>query len=423
MTAIVGILNKRAAVMAADSAVTVSNAHGTKIYNTATKIFRLSREHPVGVMIFDSSYFMETPWDLIFKLYRDRRGSQGFNTLDEYVRNFLNFLSSEDYFSGPASQGRYLQREIQGFYYKVSDYVQEVLEQKIDDGEMSDEEVEAECRKVTLERIGQIVEAAKERGECPELESYTLSHLKSFARELLDDWAQVRKEDSFPEEFGGQFEEGFLAYLRSQLFFRGTGLVFVGYGEKDIYPQLITIYISGAFDRRLRYYYSGEDENVSIGDDNSSTIMPFAQVDVMLTLMKGIHPTFRRYVEARHSDSLNEAREKILAAMKEAGCSKKQMAAIEALELTELTDKYEELMDDFSQNEFVDGIVDAVNSFNVEDMVNMAESLVSVTNLQRHISSSEESVGGPIDVAVITRSEGFMWAKHKSLLPQGRDSE
>ena len=79
-------------------------------------------------------------------------------------------------------------------------------------------------------------------------------------------------------------------------------------------------------------------------------------------------------------------------------------------------------MDQFIQDEFIDGIVDAVNSFNIEDMVNMAESLVSVTNLQRHISSSEESVGGPIDVAVITRSEGFMWVKHKHWMPQDADT-
>ena len=44
----------------------------------------------------------------------------------------------------------------------------------------------------------------------------------------------------------------------------------------------------------------------------------------------------------------------------------------------------------------------------------MAESLIAVTNLQRHITSSEESVGGPVDVAVITRSEGFVWMKHKN---------
>jgi ATP-dependent protease HslVU (ClpYQ) peptidase subunit len=54
MTAIVGVLNKRAAVMAADCAVTVSNDKGVKVYNTATKIFKLSDEHPIGVMIYDN---------------------------------------------------------------------------------------------------------------------------------------------------------------------------------------------------------------------------------------------------------------------------------------------------------------------------------------------------------------------------------
>lgn len=49
----------------------------------------------------------------------------------------------------------------------------------------------------------------------------------------------------------------------------------------------------------------------------------------------------------------------------------------------------------------------------MEDIVNMAESLISITNLQRHITSSEETVGGPIDVAVITKTEGFLWAKQK----------
>lgn len=75
MTAIVGILNKQAAVMAADSAVTVSNDKGVKIYNTATKIFSLSDVHPIGVMIYDNVEFMGTPWDLIFNLYRKERGN------------------------------------------------------------------------------------------------------------------------------------------------------------------------------------------------------------------------------------------------------------------------------------------------------------------------------------------------------------
>ena len=72
--------------------------------------------------------------------------------------------------------------------------------------------------------------------------------------------------------------------------------------------------------------------------------------------------------------------------------------------------------DSFMEEEYIDGIVNAVESFNVEDMTNMAENLVSITSLQRHFSSSDETVGGPIDVAVITRAEGFTWVRHKDFI-------
>ena len=58
MTAIVGILNKKAAVMAADSAMTVTRGDKTRIYNNATKIFKLSDKYPVGLMLFNSMDFM-----------------------------------------------------------------------------------------------------------------------------------------------------------------------------------------------------------------------------------------------------------------------------------------------------------------------------------------------------------------------------
>ena len=73
----------------------------------------------------------------------------------------------------------------------------------------------------------------------------------------------------------------------------------------------------------------------------------------------------------------------------------------------------EEKIDDIITEKYTSGLVNTVEFFNVEDMVNMAESLISITNLQRHITSSEETVGGPIDVAVITKTGGFLWAKQK----------
>ena len=48
-----------------------------------------------------------------------------------------------------------------------------------------------------------------------------------------------------------------------------------------------------------------------------------------------------------------------------------------------------------------------------EDLADMAESLVRMTCLKRHITTDEESVGGPVDVAVITKGDGFVWIKRK----------
>ena len=60
MTAIVGILNKRAVAVATDSAVTIDCQSGHKVLNSARKLFQLSKKEPVGIMIYSSANFMET---------------------------------------------------------------------------------------------------------------------------------------------------------------------------------------------------------------------------------------------------------------------------------------------------------------------------------------------------------------------------
>ena len=103
----------------------------------------------------------------------------------------------------------------------------------------------------------------------------------------------------------------------------------------------------------------------------------------------------------------------MLDAMKKAGVPDKTIEKVAKTSTEDIEKEFADRLEEYQQENFISGIVDAVDAFNLEDMANMAESLVSVTNLQRHISSSEESVGGPIDVAVITRTEGFFWVKHK----------
>ena len=49
----------------------------------------------------------------------------------------------------------------------------------------------------------------------------------------------------------------------------------------------------------------------------------------------------------------------------------------------------------------------------VDEMAELAETLINLQSLKEKVTKPSETVGGPVDVAVITRSEGLVWIKRK----------
>ena len=81
MTTEVVVMNTLALAMAADSAVTSNLPRGPKIYNTANKIFALSKYAPIGVMVYEDGQFLQLPWETIIKVYRHYLGNKKFKTV------------------------------------------------------------------------------------------------------------------------------------------------------------------------------------------------------------------------------------------------------------------------------------------------------------------------------------------------------
>jgi len=83
MTAEVCVLNRFAAVLAADSATTVTswteNGPERRYFKGANKIFQLSNYHPVGIMIFASADLLSVPWEIVIKTFRSQLGEKSFN--------------------------------------------------------------------------------------------------------------------------------------------------------------------------------------------------------------------------------------------------------------------------------------------------------------------------------------------------------
>ena len=61
----------------------------------------------------------------------------------------------------------------------------------------------------------------------------------------------------------------------------------------------------------------------------------------------------------------------------------------------------------------VQKVLSVLGSLAKVDLGYMAESLVNLTAFKRKVSNDSDSVGGPIDVAVLSKGDGFVWMKRK----------
>lgn len=62
---------------------------------------------------------------------------------------------------------------------------------------------------------------------------------------------------------------------------------------------------------------------------------------------------------------------------------------------------------------YVSPVLRAVMVLPKDELAEMAESLVNLTSFKRRVSMDLETVGGAIDVAVISKGDGFVWIKRK----------
>lgn len=68
-----------------------------------------------------------------------------------------------------------------------------------------------------------------------------------------------------------------------------TGLVVAGFGTDQLFPALSHYIVDGTVAGRVRAW---QHDNVCIGQDLSASVRPFAQEDMVVTFMDGLHPAY-----------------------------------------------------------------------------------------------------------------------------------
>jgi hypothetical protein len=412
MTAVVGILNKQAVAIAADSAVTISGANGRKIFNKANKVFTLSKYHPVGIMIYNSASLMETPWETVIKMYRRQLSGRSFPTLAEYQRDFIAYLRARNFFTGTGVQIACLQNFA---LWLINEITKEVANGRRELLDNPNEQNSQEFMQLVEAKVDEVqTRFSDEQNCCPDFLGYTLPQFDAYARHALENIVGIRF-TSNSLNASVELRDKLLLLLFSVLRTKGeytnyTGLIFTGFGDDEIYPRLIPVNVSIVVDDRLRYYID-DNRAAEISDLNNGAVRPFAQTDVIDTILSGIDPALDNIYLNNFSALFGKYNELILS---EIGESNPELTAqIQALDTQRIVTEYMQMNQGIKQENYIRPLMNAVSTLAKEDLAEMAESLIYLTYLKRRITFAEESVGGPVDVAVISKGDGFIWIKRK----------
>lgn len=399
MTAIVGVLNKRAVAIAADSAVTLGNTH--KVLNSGNKIFRLSKYAPVGIATYGTASLMGNPWEVVIKQYRRVLKETKFPKFKDYVSDFLQFLRNNAFFSSNENQKNYLQIQMQYFYDINVRLSQKRSIFPTDNHQALLDELN-EC-KVANQASTNIVE---------DFRTYPLTDFKNYAQDAITKLAAEIPFLSDPVD-ANTFVESYFYYMRLDNLERNleSGLVFVGYGEDELYPSMQEVVITFGFDKKLQHRY-GEYTEIS-NDGTSASITPFAQYDVAQTVIRGVNPSFYEVMSQAFDESMKDFKKQIADVIRTQPAMTALADSIESLNTARITQSYINTARTKFKELYTKPLVQTITNLGITDMTNLAESFVSLTSLVRRMTPKEETVGGPVDVAVITKGDGFIWIKRK----------
>lgn len=415
MTAEVAIMNKLGVALAADSAATITSGAPSlkdqKIYNSANKLFTLSKYHPVGVMIFNSSDFMGVPWEVLIKLYRAHLGSGKFNTVREYADNLFSFL--ENHWPEPESDRFYVKATAAQIAREIVHESDERVKKLIkENGSASTSDIE-KCLIETLDGALEHQEAALKESSCSESEVSQL--IKKF-QSLLDEVAGPIFGNR-PFKINGKRKYRRITALIILLHpgVRKTGLVVAGYGEEQIYPSVLEFEVTKLFSGRVA---STETSDSTVALENSAVIAPFAQSGEVRTFLEGVGGSIKDFFQGPMKDVLAS---NFPAALAQEAQKRLSLSDEQALDLGKMANEmglgaYEEIahtLAQISMGKYVRPVVEMLTHLPVSELATMAETFINLESFRKKVTMNAESVGGPVDVATITKGDGFVWIKRK----------
>lgn len=407
MTAEVVVMNKSAIALAADSKVTIGGSRMSKTYDTVNKLFTLSKIHPVGVMIYGNADFMQYPWETVIKLYRKQIGLRNQSTIMDWATDFAKYVGKFGKIT-PEDKTRNLQEVTRSWFASALDEADDAAIARgisIGTGDYI-----SLLKGVFLDNVKATIEKDRWMSD---------KAAKKFVNNFGGVVDEIRKE--FIEDFGDdELNDIADKFISSAILYRhpsplSSGVVIAGFGDSEYFPTVVSLECDGYLGDRLKLY----PENViDVTRSMTGAMRAFAQGEMVQRFMSGFDPLLGSALMTAFAEVLKES---CLEVLNKYGSSRKTTAksktdVIEAVHAS--MHKLVEQVESFTTRAFSNPIVEMISLLPKDELANLAESLVALTSLKRRVSRDMETVGGAIDVALISKSDGFVWIKRKYYFPQ-----
>jgi hypothetical protein len=401
MTCEIIVMNKRGLALAADSAVTVGDRE--KIYHRAEKLFPLaSITTPVAIMTYGCADMTGVPWEVIIKMYSEMLGDRRFDRLEDYAQDFFRFIKHSRILFPAARQRK-------AFYDTVFWYWDHLKERAQRLSETQPKKMTKTPEAILLDMVHKEINELKRN---PHLKGLG----RAFGTRVLNEYGPVlRKLEG--EVFGqGKLSRELRNGLRTAVALMYTrrwgeywfpesdlsGVVIAGMGRKEPFPVFQEYYVGAMAAGKLQYI---KNRDGHVEDQDSACVAPFAQRDVIDMFYQGIHPHVKEIALSAVAKNAIKP-------------SSQKNVKLNDAQVKKLTHRVADFMEHEIWYKYTRHLIDAIDALPRADLATMAEALVNLTILRHRASLSEdETVGGPIDVALLSKGEGFTWIRRKSQIP------
>ncbi|MBS0275618.1 MAG: hypothetical protein JSR55_14835 [Proteobacteria bacterium] len=408
MTSEIAVMNQRAIALAADSAVTLIGGGTVAVRNDHRKLFNLINHRPIGMMFFGVADMMGHPWEHLIEHYQKKVRPKPFARVRDYAVSFTAMMDNlEEFF--PRAKQRDEYRRLLASVFRYIFHLAQFMSDNADGERQSDVAI----LEAAIERVWRDYQFREDGSPRTDLSCFP----PNFGAAVQREYAQ-QIEEIVAYGFGQfQLSPGAMQRLREiaiyavvkDLFLEDvTGLVFAGFGEDERYPNLVTVFASAMVGGYLKRAEASSD---AIDTDTKSKIRVFADSEVTNAFIRGIDLNLERRLYGGVRMMMGGLVDQVVAAFPQADAAQRDdvRARFQKSFVPRYVEAFRAMIADYQQQTFINPILRVLEIASRTELAETAKELVSLNVFKKKIMAQKETVGGAIDVAAISRENGFQW--------------